>query len=66
MQKTHICHVCGTKMYQKTESIKYQFRELSVTVDDVHVFRCHNCGEEILEAEEVKRIEDVFIAKIGE
>lgn len=65
MQKMHICHICGGAMYPKTEHSTYNFKGAMVTIPDVNVFRCENCGEGILEAEEVKRIEEVVVEKIN-
>lgn len=65
MQKYHICHVCCEKMYPIVEPHEYSFKGVVVTVPGVRVFQCDNCGEEILESEEAKRIEDVILAQIN-
>ena len=65
MQKYHICHVCGEKMYPIVEPHEYSFKCFVVTVPDVRVFQCDNCGEEILESEEAKRVEDIILAQIN-
>lgn len=61
MQKFHICHVCGGEMHPQIESSAYTFQGMLITVDDVCVFRCVNCGEGILESEEIKRIEKILV-----
>jgi hypothetical protein len=74
MQKMHICHICGGKMHQALETKEYQKNppkincaeyqnNIPVTVKDVKVFRCIDCGEGILEAEEAKRIENIVMTK---
>lgn len=64
MQKIHICHICGEKMYPVLETEEHRYKGVQVTINDINVFRCVNCGEGILEAEEVKRIENIVIAAI--
>lgn len=66
MRNYHVCHVCGSKMYPTTEPHKYNFKEISTTISDVHVFRCEKCGEGVLETEEVKRIEEILRKKTEE
>ena len=61
MQKYHVCHICGGKMLPKIESTEYNFKGNPIRVDDIQVFRCENCGECILEADEVKRIEKIVL-----
>jgi YgiT-type zinc finger domain-containing protein len=64
MQKMHICHICGGKMHQALETKEYCYNNIPVTVKDVKVFRCVNCGEGILESEEAKRVEWIIRARI--
>lgn len=66
MQKYHICHICGGEMHHQIESSEYQFQGMSVTIDDVRVFRCVNCGEGVLESQEVKRIEQIVVSHAKE
>ena len=63
IQQIHTCHICGGEMYPILETKTYCFDGIPVTVDGVKVFRCINCGEGILESEEVKRIEGIVLTK---
>jgi YgiT-type zinc finger domain-containing protein len=50
-------------MYPVLEAEEYCYKGVQVTINDIHVFRCVNCGEGILEADEVKRIEKILVQK---
>lgn len=63
MQKYYICHICGGEMYPILETEEYCYKDVQVTVDDIKVFRCVNCGEGILESDEAKRIEEIVLKK---
>jgi YgiT-type zinc finger domain-containing protein len=65
MQKMHICHICGEEMYPVLETKEYRLNNIPVTVYDIRVFRCVNCGEGILESEEVERIEKIVFSKFN-
>ena len=61
MKKCYICHVCGGNMHPTIEARKYVFHGISVMINDVHMFRCNDCGECILGSQEAKRIEEIVI-----
>lgn len=65
MRNCHICHICGGAMHPQIESLEYKFDGISVTVNNVCVFRCSNCEESILESAEAKRIENIVLIKSG-
>lgn len=61
MQRYHICHICGNKMFKQITNETYVYQGKSIKVSNVHSFKCNYCDEVILEHDEVKRIEQVIL-----
>ena len=60
----HVCIHCGYYMFPNLVDKTYRIHKPNsgdelhiVTVPDVKVFTCVNCGREIMEASEAKRVE---------
>ena len=64
MRKNYVCHVCGENMDPIIETCDFKIQDAVVSIHDVHLFRCANCSERILESDEVKRIEEIVLSRI--
>jgi len=60
------CRQCGTKMGSRRENRKYECGLDNVTLLDVRVFHCPNCGEEELEVPAVLELHRAIAFAVAE
>lgn len=63
MTEYRTCYVCGCKMNHCVKNTKFKHKDRIIAINDVKSYKCECCGEEILELEEAKRIENIVLNK---
>lgn len=53
------CFFCGTEMKETKTQIETSWGDYQVTIKGVQAEVCPNCGEKVLNSEEVKMIQDI-------
>lgn len=53
------CYICNHNIEKKVTSIDTDWGDCKLTVDDVRVYVCPNCGEEVLESGDIKELQKI-------